>query len=68
MIIDITHFFFGSLLGIIAFLVTVAILFLPTIVAVSRHHKNRVPIFLLNFFLGWTFIGWVVAFIWSVKN
>ncbi|MEO1822288.1 superinfection immunity protein [Dehalococcoides mccartyi] len=22
----------------------------------------------MNFFLGWTFIGWVVALVWSVKK
>jgi hypothetical protein len=27
-----------------------------------------VSILLLNFFLGWTMIGWVVALVWSVKN
>ena len=68
MITDITQFFFGSVLGILAFIATVAVLMLPTIIAVSRNHRSRVPIFLLNVFLGWTFVGWVVAFIWSVKN
>jgi len=34
--------------------------FLPTIVASLRHHQAA-PVFVLNLFLGWTFIGWVVA-------
>ncbi|WP_047575644.1 superinfection immunity protein [Pseudomonas syringae] len=39
--------------------------FLPTINAKSRKHPNRSSIFLLNLFLGWTLIGWVVAVVWS---
>lgn len=39
--------------------------FLPTIVAVNRRHNNRLAIFALNFFAGWTLVGWVVAIVWS---
>ena len=42
--------------------------FLPTIVACSRNHTNALAIFILNLFLGWTLIGWVVALIWAVYN
>lgn len=37
--------------------------FLPTIVG-SRHH-NVGAIFVLNLFLGWTFLGWVIALVWA---
>ena len=46
-------------------LVAVLIYFSPTIVALSRGHFSALTIFLLNLFLGWTLIGWLVAFIWS---
>jgi hypothetical protein len=39
--------------------------FLPTIVGLLRHKKNILPIFLLNFCLGLTFIAWVVALVWA---
>ena len=39
---------------------------LPTIIAVVRHHPNILPIVLINILLGWTFLGWVGALIWSV--
>lgn len=39
--------------------------FIPTWVAYSREHPNRVPILLLNIFLGWTLIGWVGALVWA---
>jgi hypothetical protein len=37
--------------------------FLPTIV--GGHKTNAVAIFMLNLFLGWTFVGWVLAFVWA---
>lgn len=39
--------------------------FLPYAVAVKRGHRNQSPIFLTNFFFGWTAIGWIVALIWA---
>lgn len=41
--------------------------FLPSIVALARQKRDLVSILLLNFFLGWTAIGWVVALIRAVK-
>ena len=41
------------------------IYFLPTIVALVRHKQNVVSILLLNLFLGWTLIGWIVALVWA---
>ena len=37
--------------------------FMPTIV--GHKHRNVLSIFLVNFFLGWTVIGWVIAMIWA---
>ena len=41
------------------------IYFLPTIVALVRQKRNFVSILLLNLFLGWTLIGWIVALVWA---
>ena len=41
--------------------------FLPSIVALARSKQDIVAILLLNFFLGWTAIGWIIALIWAVK-
>ncbi len=41
--------------------------FLPSIIALARSKRDILSIFLLNLFLGWTFIGWVVALVWAVK-
>ncbi|MBB6146433.1 type II secretory pathway component PulF [Silvibacterium bohemicum] len=45
-----------------------AVYCLPTIVAVYRHHHNRMPIILVNLLLGWSAIGWIVALIWSLTS
>jgi len=37
---------------------------LPTLVALAREHINVMAIFILNLFLGWTFLGWIAAFVW----
>jgi hypothetical protein len=42
--------------------------FLPSIIAIVRSKRDIAGIVLLNFFLGWTLIGWVVALVWAVKT
>jgi len=51
-------------------LVIVALLlyFLPAIIASARRHNQRVAILWLNLFLGWTFLGWIAAFVWAFTN
>jgi uncharacterized paraquat-inducible protein A len=41
--------------------ILLALYFLPAIVASARGHHNSGSIFVLNLFLGWTLIGWVIA-------
>ncbi|MBV8207850.1 MAG: superinfection immunity protein [Acidobacteria bacterium] len=41
--------------------------FLPAIVAFARGKGDALAILALNFFLGWTAIGWVIALIWALK-
>ena len=38
---------------------------LPMTVAYWRGKKNFLAIAVLNVFLGWTLIGWVVALVWA---
>lgn len=39
--------------------------FLPSFIAKGRRNPNTTGIFILNFFLGWTFLGWIGALIWA---
>ena len=41
------------------------IYFIPTFIANKKQHLQKTSILILNIFLGWTFIGWVVALIWA---
>lgn len=59
---------FGAFFALVVFALLIAIYFLPTIVAVRRNHRNRTPIILVNIFLGWMFIGWVVALVWAFTS
>lgn len=53
----------------VVFIFIVAILyFIPTIIALIRRKENSLAIFFLNFLLGWTFVGWVIALVWSVAK
>jgi len=42
--------------------------FLPAIVAFGRSKRDAGAILALNFFLGWTAIGWVIALVWAMKQ
>ena len=54
----------GAGAGIGALLLIVIIFgfyFLPLIIAASRHVPNVGSVAVINIFLGWTFIGWIIA-------
>jgi hypothetical protein len=53
--------------GVVVWLVIVAVYFLPSIVAKNRLVRNFAQIFILNLFLGWSFVGWVIALIMAFK-
>ncbi|HXT73666.1 MAG TPA: superinfection immunity protein [Candidatus Angelobacter sp.] len=47
-------------------LVLVLLYFLPAII--GHNKRDALGIFLLNFFLGWTIIGWVAALFWACTS
>lgn len=44
----------------------VALYFLPSLIARKKHNANSV--FVINLFLGWTFIGWIIALAMAANN
>ncbi len=46
--------------------IILGVYFLPTIIGSSKN--NIGAIFALNLLLGWTFIGWVIAFVWALTK
>jgi len=57
-------------LGIYYTVVIMAIFFyfIPTIIGVIRKVPNVVSIFVIDFFLGWSVIGWVVALAMAART
>ena len=52
----------------LAFLIVVAAYMLPFCVAAYFRNPNRDAIGVLNLFLGWSGIGWVIALVWAFKK
>ena len=48
--------------------IIILVYFFPTITASSRKHNNASAIGVLNLFLGWTFLGWVIALVWAFTD
>lgn len=57
----ILFFFTMILLAILG----IVLYFLPAVIAYRRNHANRGVILLINFLLGWTFLGWAGCLIWA---
>jgi hypothetical protein len=53
-------------MGLVLLVILAGIYFVPTIV--GRDKRNVGAIFALNFFLGWTLVGWVVALVWALTQ
>ena len=53
---------------IVAIVLGALFYFLPSIVAFKRNHANKTAILMLNIFLGWSLVGWVISLVWAFKN
>ncbi len=53
---------------IIIIAICFSIYMLPTIVAYSRKTKNKIPVLIINFFLGFSLVGWVIALAMAYSN
>jgi hypothetical protein len=54
--------------GLLFFLLAGCLYFLPTIIAVARSVPNIGSVAVINFFLSWTFVGWVVALAMAARS
>jgi Superinfection immunity protein len=52
--------------GFVFLLIILLFYFVPTIAARGKPQFNSV--LAINFFLGWTRVGWVIALAWAVKQ
>ncbi|MCS2152986.1 superinfection immunity protein [Scandinavium goeteborgense] len=59
---------YSSLNGFVYLAVLLVLYLIPSVIAYRRWHKNFKPILVLNIFLGWTFLGWLVCLVWSLSS
>ena len=52
----------------IVLLAALVVYFLPAIIAWNYRIRRSGAILALNFLLGWTFLGWVGAFVWAIAE
>ena len=54
--------------GLLVLVLLAGLYFLPFLIATQRKHHQQNSILILNLFLGWTFIGWVIALAMAVSH
>jgi ABC-type lipoprotein release transport system permease subunit len=55
----------GTIAGVIGL---IAAYWFPTIMAFMRHVPAKGQVLVVNLFLGWTFVGWVVALVMALRT
>jgi hypothetical protein len=55
-------------LALVAIPALLAVYFMPALVAGKRRLADSGSIMVLNFFLGWTFVGWVIPLAMAVAG
>jgi len=53
---------------LIALFLVLAFYFLPTIIAIRRKSPHTTAVAILNFFLGVTLLGWIIALVLASKR
>jgi RsiW-degrading membrane proteinase PrsW (M82 family) len=53
---------------VIALFLVLAFYFLPTIIAIKRKSPHTMAVVILNFFLGVTLLGWIIALVLASKQ
>ena len=55
----------GTVAGVIGL---IAAYWFPTVLAFIRHVTAKGQVLVVNLFLGWTFVGWVVALVMALRT
>jgi len=50
---------------VVVFFISLALYFLPAVIASSKRHPRSVAIFILNLLAGWTLVGWIASLVWA---
>jgi hypothetical protein len=51
----------GGVIHSSTLLIVLVLYFLPSVVAIVRKVTHQGSVVVINLFLGWTFVGWVIA-------
>ncbi|WP_327304612.1 superinfection immunity protein [Streptomyces sp. NBC_01298] len=54
--------------GVLGLLIVVVAYFVPTFVAFGRGVPNKGSVLVVNLFLGWSVVGWVVALAMAARS
>lgn len=57
-----------AVFGIAVTVLGILVYWVPTIVGAVSHKHNLGPVIVVSLFLGWTFLGWVVALAMAVSK
>lgn len=58
----------GGLLGMLPMLFIMSgFYFVPTIIAIAKRN-HRTKVILINIFLGWTIVMWILSLVWACKR
>ena len=59
----------GGLLGMLPmlFIIMSVFYFVPTIIAIAKRN-HRTKVILINIFLGWTIVMWILSLVWACKR
>ena len=56
-----------AVLSLVVLVLLIGLYFLPTVLAFIRRVPNVIQVALVNFFFGWSVIGWIIALIMAVR-
>ncbi len=56
---------FENTVTVVELILIVILYMLPTLIAHARDIPQRQKITVFNIVLGWTLIGWIIAFLWA---
>ena len=49
-------------------IILIAIYFIPTLIAFDKKAKSPAQVLIVNLFLGWTLLGWVIALVMAFNK
>lgn len=56
-----------ELILLLVYLLSIALYYLPIIIAFKKRHNQKGYIVLINILFGWTIIGWIIALVWATR-